>query len=925
MSNPLYQVVVRQLEAVLAPRIVSRSLQEGLRQVGRSPDTVDYGTIERIMKAQVYRQLQVSMPVTDAKQTVAAILDRIREAEGTTVASPEEAAATGLERQGEALAGLLAALKPFNMYFEWPEVQKLRAQVQLLESEQDAGREATSLLGDATAQLGIVEQKLEDQLVIQARDLGDLVDAMEVVRSVGGPKVRRLENLLNHVREAQENRQLAQAEVERGRRLARDLRKLMESSVYREESEGPSPSAALLLDDDVQADGLIDVDGEEEELLSIDTAGLAPEVSARLLLLDLEGERHDVETLLSDNATLLSYRPDLREHADALLARLADDESVAEAIKAIGVSFSEAFETLRSELREELSGIDADLEGIRPEVDTSELHQGLRVALGILSTTLPSQSDVAHLRNLHQLVIEQAQAFERAEAEDRTRLESQLKDQAALLERLQSTLLRYESNPAAEDEYARLRAEVEALRDAHTQQTLVPGILEKVRLAEASLESAIASGASDQLERQRATLRTLLAQVNGLPAPDTVASRISGIALEIERQLERLASGPIEDAEIDAVEGIVRALKDDTRASLRRKLDVLTEQAAEIDDAALLERLRSAVEALDDYTYPDLAALRSATTQARDLQRSEQVGELHKLESEAARFAGSESPAYRGLLERLAEARERVEDGKLAVNLPHAWELLDRVEAETQARLGSVKSRLATALDRFHRVEKLNSDDVASVRRILTHLDSQSDAFERVSVGLRLQLEASLREAESLLDKLQEEYEATRVIADQLVNANVLDDVFGFLGEAETDGPPDLTELLGAYRDESEVVGAVVLDPQGNLLHGGDRSKLSGDLPDDLQGVVQGDGVAAVRLHAVAVEVAAQLGGGRPSVLSLEYPGGALLAAWPTGEATVLVVLRSGADLALLGGRLRRDLEAFEAALGAAADAATPS
>ena len=60
--------------------------------------------------------------------------------------------------------------------------------------------------------------------MLQARDLGELQEALDEVRSVGGPKVRRLETLVNQVKAAQENRQLAAAESDRAQRLARDLR-----------------------------------------------------------------------------------------------------------------------------------------------------------------------------------------------------------------------------------------------------------------------------------------------------------------------------------------------------------------------------------------------------------------------------------------------------------------------------------------------------------------------------------------------------------------------------------------------------------------------------------------------------------------------------------------------------------------------------
>src|SRR5690606_25274366 len=201
------------------PRVVSRSLKEGLRQHGSSPDAVDVATLEQILKGHVYRQLQVTMPVTEAKSTVAGIVERLREL-GDVKGS---AGVSGLEAQRERLERLQQALKPYNLYFEWPEVQKLRAQLQLLEADHEAARgsgaqrgrlgrlqqarrpasrcvecpearrprarlqllgadhEAArasgALLADAGAQLEVVAQKLEDQLVLQAREIGELTEA----------------------------------------------------------------------------------------------------------------------------------------------------------------------------------------------------------------------------------------------------------------------------------------------------------------------------------------------------------------------------------------------------------------------------------------------------------------------------------------------------------------------------------------------------------------------------------------------------------------------------------------------------------------------------------------------------------------------------------------------------------------------------
>lgn len=919
MSNQVYQSTVEELETILSPRVVSRSLQEGMRQLGRSPDTVDLGAVEKILKAQIYRQLQVTMPVTQAKQKIEDILGRLQGvADGAgDDASPD----VGLARQNERLKQLKDALKPFNLYFEWPEVQKLRAQVQLLETEQEAEREAASLADDAEAQLHVVEQKLEDQLVIQARELGELSEALEHVRTLGGPKVRRLENLMNQIGEAQQGRQLAPAEVERARRLARDLRKLMESSVYSEEMEASgaepphgSPSSAV----EPAEGGVLDVEVEEEVLLSIDTADLGPEVSAKLLLLDLEDERHDLEALVAEYDELLGFQPSLRAAVDDVRARLDADASIADALPALRSTLEQAFDTRRETLRDELQTIEASLDTLRSEVDTSELRQALRVGLGILSTTLPNQADVHHIRNLHQLALDRVKAFDRTEDASRAQRDAQLHEQAAMLERLESTLLRYEGHASVEA-YQHLEAQVGALRDAHTQEVLDPQILDEVRRAEASLESAMAVLADQRIDRQRATLRNLLAQVQALPALDTVAARISSVVTEIERQLDRLERETLDEARVDATVAMVGALKGEAKATVQRRLEALAEQADELSSPPLLERIRGAMDAMEDGTYPDLNALEAAIVQEREAERSDQIGELHRLEREAARLGGMQGPSLDALQERLRTARQRIDEGHLARGLSQAWALLERVQSEVDERLRNLVPRLDAALKAFEPVEKLNSDDVATVRRILRHLDSQRDALDRVSVGLRLQLETSLSEAEALLEKLREEYEATRVIADQLVSANVLDDVLGLFGEndavgaeapAEGAGAPaegartaDLAALLEPYRSLGEVTGAAVLGA------GGER--LAGELPFD-------EGAAASlvdALRAAADRSASALGRTEPRLAILEFEEGVVLAAWPTGEHTMLLSLRSSSELALLSSRLRGDLEGLAAAL----------
>src|SRR5690606_15164810 len=293
---------------------------------GRTPATAVVATLAEILKGQVCRQLQVTMPVTEAKATVANILERLREVGDDTAPAPRG----GLEAQAERLQNLQQALKPYNLYFEWPEVQKLRAQLQLLEAEHEAGREAGTLLADAEAQLEAVSQKLEDQLVLQAREVGELSEALEAVRSLGGPKVRRLESLVNHMRSAQEARHLAPAELERARRLARDLRKLMESSVYSEAQEGDAEGQTAPAEAEADEGGVFDVGTEDEEILTIDVGNLTPEASERLRLIDLAAESEDLAALRDEHGVLLDYRPDLAARFEALAADLAAGRTVAD-------------------------------------------------------------------------------------------------------------------------------------------------------------------------------------------------------------------------------------------------------------------------------------------------------------------------------------------------------------------------------------------------------------------------------------------------------------------------------------------------------------------------------------------------------------------------------------------------------------------
>ena len=307
MANSLYQATVKQLEAVLPPRVASQSLHEGLKQLQKTPDTVTADDLETILKGQVYRRLQVALPADKAKETIQGLLERLRSAPAVD-ATPK----VDIGAQAREISKLKEALKPFNLYFEWPETQKLRAQLQLLEAEQSAGRDAHELVDEAKAQLGVLEQKLEGQLVTQARELSELSEALEQVKSLGGAKVRRLENLLGQIESAQQTRQSAAGEVERARKIATDLRKLIASAVLEAAETADSAKPMVKAAQRTSAD---------------DPAGNSTthtaKVSEELKRLDLESDAHELGRLTGEFANLFLFEPALSEHLEQAKATLA--------------------------------------------------------------------------------------------------------------------------------------------------------------------------------------------------------------------------------------------------------------------------------------------------------------------------------------------------------------------------------------------------------------------------------------------------------------------------------------------------------------------------------------------------------------------------------------------------------------------------
>ena len=329
MANALYQTAVRELERFLPPRVVAQALHEGLAALGKTPDTLTPGDATTIIQKFMLPRLTRAQGGEIAQEATESIL-------ATLASVPVEMPALSLKGQTQAIELLQEALRPFNIYFEWSETQKLRAQLSLIESEHEAGRDASELISAAQSQLGVLRQKLSDQLSLQARELAILESSLQASRSLNTPKVRRLEHLLGLIRSAQEAQQRVPAEIERAHKLASELRaeKLQQLSHETRELRGLRESYSVLFE-------------------------LEPALAERLNHFEHQLEE---ETLLQ--TSLAEFRKELETTQ----------------------------ETLRTDL-------EAEFQKQLAQTERPEERQLLTLALKILETTLPLATDVKQIRD----------------------------------------------------------------------------------------------------------------------------------------------------------------------------------------------------------------------------------------------------------------------------------------------------------------------------------------------------------------------------------------------------------------------------------------------------------------------------------------------------------------------------------------------
>ncbi len=470
MANALYKAAVRELEAVLSPRLVSQALHEGLASAGKTAETLTLQDAEAILQNRVLPRLTSSLGEVKAKETAQGISGRLIEA------AAGSAKALTMSTQARQIGLLQAAAKPFNIYFEWSETQKLRAQLSLIENEHAAGRSAAELIAAAGVQLGVLQQKLNDQLSVQARELALLETTWQEHSMLKSPKVRRLSGLLELIRGAQEAQQRVPAEVERAHQLAGDLR---------------------------------------AEKLRI-----------------LGEEARELRALPNTFSTLLNLEPTLAEKLTELQKQVDGGTLLGETLKTFRSELEARREALRRELQAEFGALNDQLGGAE-----SELGQLLALSLKVLDKMLPPAADVIRIRDLlrgSDSGSAQLADFHRLEtdaADYRAVPNEPGRALAAFLVGVRETLEAGRTLPELEAGWALLgAAKAEQQRSAESFETR----LRAVQDAAASLSSLN----SDAALTLRGQLRTLTAPRRSLHAAAQFAAQSPKQQAKLETQLQ---------------------------------------------------------------------------------------------------------------------------------------------------------------------------------------------------------------------------------------------------------------------------------------------------------------------------------------------------------------------------------------------------
>ncbi|WP_261664656.1 hypothetical protein [Deinococcus sp. Marseille-Q6407] len=342
MNAVLSRIPVKMLGDVMSTRALERIIQDAAEERRVHPAQLDAQALESVLKKDIYRRLQTSLPAQLAKkrvQDVLAEVQRVAAEVGTVDYVPAD------------LSSLEEGVRKFTLYFDWPESQRLRGVLSMARQEEAVGNDVTALLDEGETLIGQMERRLAEGLVAQGQDLAELKASFERVSGLGGREVRRLDTLLEQIDDAQKQGMLLPGEVERARTLSLKLRRQLESSVVE------SSAGAAVLD---------------------------PTAEAKIRALEQEHAGRRLEDLMTEFGQLIGVRPELEARGRELSAALTAGTLSDAALDQWQEELNQQRTQLRSEQLEQLN----ELESRLAEQPASQEAEQARITQGLARHTL---------------------------------------------------------------------------------------------------------------------------------------------------------------------------------------------------------------------------------------------------------------------------------------------------------------------------------------------------------------------------------------------------------------------------------------------------------------------------------------------------------------------------------------------------------
>ncbi len=736
---------LKQLQRALKPHLGDRTdavLQEGLTRLRLQPDNLEGKALASLLKRFVYLELQRSMSAPAARKIVEDTLASLQDGE----------AAPAIDSPGnDPEARLQKAISRFSLYFEWPEVQRLRSLAALIAASKEEGQPADDLLRKASEQIDLLDEKLQNELLRQARDISDLEEALQRVKSIGGPKLRRLASLLKQIKEAQASETLATAEVERARKLAADLRKLVESSVVQnatlvpedEPATAEDDSGVILVDEGAAAQDE-SADGDFELLIDFDN--LEPEVADRIREIDLAEEQRRLERLKSQYAAVLE--------TEAVSKLLGEIEAALAAGQLAGGKMDELQAAMEEAVKEALAEARARYEWLSERLRSVERDGAVttgmaRSQLELIKESLEMGIIPGDLGEAEKQVLSLEEALKEHREEEKRRL--RLQGEA-------ESLIKSAHDSLAGSELPELQGFRERL--ALLESGVEAGEIDEALLGRLKTELPEAlSLVAREGEAAKALRAKLTAQLEALPELPEITDTRNSLLL----QLAELPPEQLQE-EVAALEGKARQLIAQGIERLRERVQPYQLTVPELEIASK-EFQRGQLPNL-----PELTQKVEATISAR---RSRLEQQLQELAAAAKRLEGLGGEK---LLAEISKARSYLASGQPDLE-PLRRELRELQKQRESLRL-ELSSRFESLNERYQKAKAVGGETAYRAGSLMGFLEKGIARIDRLgSKGLR-EVERALNEGDRLISQLEEEHAAAKQVAAQLQGAD-LDDLLG--------------------------------------------------------------------------------------------------------------------------------------------------